>query len=322
MYEERPFRPFDIDARVEGFFRDARLLVAGNLDVFVEAGQSRTVTEPELTSGNFQLELARDGRAFDQLMDELRSGIEPWGDPRSIGLLIIASSSYLKLAQIVICESIDEVSRLVDLGTDPVADPFLATHHGCDIEVSLVLLEQAAMSDFEPWRKGTWLARSKFGLRTSIEGFGYLLHPLTDEERVRMSLPSGCLRYVDVPVSPLDESAGAGGSVNVYVDADLLVRLEKESSRPWAIAFTDQLALDFLMAIVLRASAVPEFREVEWGQVSGSLLGSVIEAVAKTSDAETLEHYLYRLQEDPNRFVAMIEGMLDMRANSKRMQVG
>lgn len=317
MFEERRFRPFDVDRRVEGFFRECRLLVAGNPDVYVDADQVRTVTESELRSGGFFLELTRDEVSFAELIDGFRSGLREWRDAKSVGLVVVASSSYLKLAEIILMAPIDEVQRVIDLTTVPVAEPFHATTHGCDLDASLVLLRDGSPEPLEPWRRGTWLARTRFGLRTAIEGFGYAIQPLTDDVREELALPSKCLRFVDVRGSVLD----AGGGVDVFVDADLLARLEKESSRPWAIAFTDQLVLDFLTAVVINAMAADELESRTWDDIAGTLLGKTIELVARTSDAATLATYLGDLRSEPSRFIAKIEGTLDMRANARRIPV-
>ena len=319
MYEERRFRPFDVAKSVEEFFKDARLLVAGNPDVYIDERQSRTVTESDLTSGHFVLELARDGDSFADLKAKLREGVGDLGPNADVGLVAIATSKYLKLAEVVLIEPIEDLERLIDLRRGPVAEPFQATHHGCDIDVALVLLNERPELPLEPWRKGTWLACTKFGLRTSIDGFGYVLLPLTDEERAERNLAPTCLRYIDVRDSLGEAGGGTGGNVDVFVDADLLARLEKESSRPWALAFTDQLALDFLTAIIVHALAAPDFAELDWEAVSGTLVGNVLELVAKTSDEATLQVRLDELRNDPNRFLASVEGMLDMRANSKRL---
>ncbi len=321
MFEERRFRPFDVDKRVERFLRETRLVVAGNADVFIELNQTRTVTESDLISGHFAVEFARDEASFVEIHDDLKAGISAWEDSKEIGLIVVASSGYLKLAHVLCLVPVDELTRQVELRGETVAEPFQATYHGCDIDVSLVLLNECVPRPLEPWRKGTWLTRGKFGLRTSIDGFGYVILPLTDEVREGLKLPATCLRYIDIPLSPLDMTTAVGTNVDVYVDADLLARIEKESSRPWAVAFTDQLALDFLTAIVLRAVSTPDLKTVEWDEVSGTLLGSVIELVAKTSDAATLQQYLEELRDEPNRFIANIEGALDMRANAKRLQV-
>ena len=169
MFEERRFRPFDVDRRVESFFRDARLLVAGNPDVFVDLNETATVTESDLTSCNFVLEIARDDTSFVELMGGLSAGMEAWDDAKSVALVAVASSSYLKLAEVTRIVPVEELARTIDFSDGPVAEPFLATFHGCDVDVFLVLLEESEQSVAEPWRKGTWLSRGRFGLRTSVE---------------------------------------------------------------------------------------------------------------------------------------------------------
>jgi hypothetical protein len=319
MQEERRFRPFDTPDTLMGFLRDARLLVAGSADVFVEAGEQRTITESELAAGNFSLELARTDAGFEELMAAFVNAPAAWDPPAMMGVVVVAYSRYLKLAEVLNIVPMADLERVTTLGGDSSAKPFQAPHHGCDLSVYIALLEERPRRSFEPWRKGTWLARTSFDLRTAIDGIGYALLPLTDEVRAEHRLLSGTLRYIHVPLSPLEVDAGSAGDVVVYLDTDLLVRLERESSRPWAIAFTDQLVLDFLTAVIFKAVSSSQFTDAVWGEVSGSLLGDVMGLVARTSNEVILETHLDLLRDSPNKYISMIEDSIGMRKNAKRL---
>jgi hypothetical protein len=141
-----------------------------------------------------------------------------------------------------------------------------------------------------------------------------------------MHLHRKTLRYVELGVSPIELSASS--AVNLYVDSDLLARLNREMSKSWAIAFSDQLAVDVLSAIALRAVADPSIHDREWSEVEDSLLGALITMVDGNTggdDADTTrrrQDLLEELRTRPTRFLSLIEGAVEMRDNTRRIVGG
>ncbi len=309
-------RPFNVPPPVEGFLKNAKLHVADSDEVFVEANQQLTVTEAQLRAGTFQLRISDDEAAFIDAVRDAEVPLNTVADLTNVGLVIVASSPYLKLAQIVFQEPWGGFGRTINLGAHGMPDAFRCIHHGCEIGVHLVLRDEATKAPRSPWRKGTWLSSVAFKLRTESEGFGFSLIPLTDEIRDDKQLPRKALRYVELPGSPMEIDSSA--NIGIYVDASLLGRLEREASTKWAIAFQDQLVIDLLGAVAMHALAAG-LDDCSWHDVKTSLLGSVIEMVAGKDGDPRCEELLSALIVNPSVFMAAAEGVLEMTDNVMRL---
>jgi hypothetical protein len=318
--ERRRFRPFDVPAPVARFLDDARLLIGTDSDEYVESSSRRVVDPVELRSGAFSLEIARDDVTFTDLLEAASDAATKYADG-VVDLVIVASTSYLKLSEIVRRTPLDQVERVMQLTNGAVPRPFRAIHHGCDVEAYLLLSDGRNETPLEPWRKGTWLGRARYELRTGLDGAGFNILPLTDDRRAEFHLSDKTLRYVALDESPLDASSTT--AVNVYVDGELLARLKREPRKSWAKAFSDQLAVDVLTAIAVRALVAANIREVEWSDVDETLLGSLIAMVGgkPTGDAATVakrrQELLTTLRDHPHRFLGLIEGACELRDSIK-----
>jgi hypothetical protein len=308
-----------VPGSVAHFFDAARLTIGSDSDDYVEAGTRRQVDASELRSGAFSLEIVSDESSFAELMSRVAEDASGFGD--GVVLAVVVSTSYLKTAEVVVHEPLRAIERIVSLTNGRPARPFGSIHHGCDVEAYLLLGQTLQERPLEPWRKATWLSRTRFELRTGLDGVGFNVLPLTDEDRERFGLPAKALRYVALEESPLEASATS--TVNLYVDSELLARLKREPRKNWAKAFTDQLAVDVLSAIALRAVADPSVRDADWAGVSETLLGSLIEMIygrPTGDDAQVVadrQRLLDDLRERPHRFLALIEGACEMRDSAK-----
>ena len=75
--------------------------------------------------------------------------------------------------------------------------------------------------------------------------------------------------------------------MNLYVDSDLLARLNREMSKEWAIAFSDQLAVDVLSAIAHRSLADPGIHTAEWTDGGGLASRGTHQRWSTETQAET-----------------------------------
>jgi hypothetical protein len=318
--ERRRFRPFDVPSPIAQFFDDARLVIGNDADDFVAPSSRRLIDPIDLRSGAFTLEIAPDETSFHDLLDATRSSAGEYGEG-AVELVVVASTSYLKFAEIIMRSGLDQIQRLTKLTNGVVASPFRALHHGCDVEAFLLLTRPREEAPLEPWRKGTWLARARFELRTGLDGTGFNILPLTDDRRTEFHLSHKTLRFASLEESPLVTSSTA--AVNVYVDSELLARLRREPRKPWAKAFSDQLAVDVLTAIAVRALADPDLRLIAWGDVEETLLGSLITMVDGRSSgdaaatAKRRQDLLNTLRDHPNRFLGLVEGACELRDSAK-----
>jgi hypothetical protein len=319
--ERRTFRPFDVPTPIAAFLRSARLRIREDADDLVEPFTRRRVDPSDMLAGVFDLVLAADDETFKRLATDAREAAEAHYGSDSVELVAVASSSYLKIADLALRLPFSEAGRIVRIGGDGTLRATRAIHHGCEIEAFLVLSRELKEERLRPWRRGTWLSRARFELRTGLDGVGFNVLPLTDELRTHLGLPEQTLRYIELELSPLETEATS--VVNLYVDSELLARLKREPRKAWAKAFTDQLAVDVLTAVAVRALADENLQRVEWSEIEDRLLGALILMLAgrPSGDEEAQRRLHQRMLEDlrtrPQRFLTLIEGAVEMRSSAR-----
>lgn len=324
--ERRKLRPFDVPPALGQFLDKVQLVVGEDEGVFVEASGRRVVSDGELRSGRFALSLERDALAFGDLLTRATTAASEEYGEGAVGLVVVVASGYLKIAEIAVRCPLEDIGRVVSLTEGAPVRAFNSIFHGCDIDAALVLMDDLEEHILRPWRKGTWLSRARFELRTGLDGAGFNVLPLTDDLRSELRVDKKTLRFVDLGETPLEMPATS--SVTLYVDSDLLARLNREMSKGWAIAFSDQLAIDVLSAIAIRSVADTNIHDKEWTEIEETLLGSLIAMVdARNSGSDTeiakrRTELLEELRNQPNRFLARIEGVVEMRDNGKRLVGG
>jgi hypothetical protein len=313
--ERRTFRPFDVPVTIERFLLDARLRI-GDSTEFVERDTRRTVDVAELRRGEFTIELAADEASFSESLKAALDDATVYGDD-AVEFAAIVTSPYLKLTDVVVRKPLRELERTSPLrGAGGRA--FGAIHHGCDVEAFLLLKKTLDRAALLPWRKATWLSRAAFRLRTGLEGLGFTILPLTDDKRAELSLPSKTLRYTALADSPLETTSVS--TVTLYVDEELLAHLNRTPRKNWARAFTDQLAVDVLTAVAVRAAADPQIHDATWESVQETLLGALVVMIGGEPGGDPEAHYdrlLDELRTNPLRSLARIEAAIEMRDSGR-----
>jgi hypothetical protein len=228
--------------------------------------------------------------------------------------VVLVTSPRLRLAEVVETVALGDAERFIDgvsLTSGPDRpDPMRAPFGGCSVSVALCL--DAALDasvPLRPWRRGTWLARSEFRLSTSEGTTGFTPIPLSDEDRKRMGLPAGTVRYVEID-SPLVDSTEAG-DLRLWVDEDLLALLAKYPTTAAAMNLQRQLFLDAVQAILLRAVQDDSFNDLGESELEGTLLGRVLVAAGGSSSKGAkqgdLSEPLQLLKANPAMVLARIE---------------
>jgi hypothetical protein len=146
-------------------------------------------------------------------------------------IVITSTSRGLRRSDVLFRSILSEAVLPIDgLVIQPdVRPPSLRSpHSGSIIEVQIVLAEERAPSFGVPFRKGTWLARSEFGIGTRTAGRGFEVLALSERDRDRFGLGSQTHWYVDVTGEAQDliEVGSLADCVNVYVDQELLNRIK------------------------------------------------------------------------------------------------
>lgn len=232
-------------------------------------------------------------------------------------LIVIASTPYLKLADIVYRERLSKEDAIplsiVMVGDEVKLRALCTPSGGADIEVAICLADELDQQPLRPRRPGTWLGRIRFMLRTELGELGFTPRRLTVDERERLGLSDDTMRFVMVDVELL-LSEELDSAVDLYVDESVLSVLNQAPSTPVARAFQRQLFLDVMGSLVRAASGLDHFQDLQWADIEGSVLGHVVDAAANTVTGESAaeraarrETALRQLKTEPERFLAALE---------------
>ena len=260
---------------------------------------------------------------WDSFHRRLKARVKKTGVETDDALVIItASTSYLKIAETIWSGTLQEFRSAskngdqigLKLDGDPRPGPFQTPKGGCTVEVSVILAKQLHKASGKPWRKGTWLGRAKFNVRTDKGEIGFTPKPMDDALRDKLGLPRGTLRYVEMP-GTLDPSEGPV-EITAYIDVDLLNDLQNNPGLDGALAFQHQIALDVTRVLIAKANReLDERQEVSSpSEIADSLCARLIEAAARTGrgdrDREREALFFQYIKTEPERYLAYEEARL------------
>lgn len=245
-------------------------------------------------------------------------------DLEDVVLVVNLFSSFLKISDFPYMFPLSELAargpvlHLCQDGQRPRA--LRAARSGCRVEVAVVLANQKIPTVGRPWRKGTWLSRVDFGISCDAEFSGFTPRPMDAERKIELRLPANATRYISVPVGidPLaDESSP--DLVEMWVDAELLATLSSRDKSKVSTAIQKQLFVDAFECVMSEVRARPDFEDKTWTDVSDTMFGKMIRAIAGRSrgDQDELirarcEGLLTILREDRGRFMAHVEAFADL----------
>lgn len=316
--EERIIRPFLGIDRVQSALNGLRLLVG---DDVLEPDESRELLPHEFLNSRVSLLLAPTPEDLKQMATRLADGIDEMGlETSSVELLVILSSPRLKIADPVLRVALDgldsaEIRQPLATGTHrPRA--LRAQFGGCVVEAYAILAENRRQELLRPWRKGTWLARCRFALRTDTGSSGFVPIAMTNGDRERLRIPRDAIRFVELEDSALASGVG-DEALRLFVDEGLLAQLAAEPASTSAKTFQRQLFLDAVSAIVLSASRETTLATVTMAEIEESLLGRLIVKMAgrQTGENEAArrsrqEDHLALVRNEPDIFLARVEALV------------
>lgn len=320
--EERIIRPY------QGVDRIGRVLADSFVQMTpqhrIEPDSTKRIVASEYVAFPVQLWLAADEAGMAGLVDELALGLDEAGLAAvHVEVVVVLSTPRLKLAEIVWRKRADELageSPHIDIAGDPRRAPLRTPFGGCRIDVYVLLSKHLPEAPLRPWRKGTWLARARFEIKTDLGDVGFTPLPLTKEDREHFGLPATTIRHAVVE-DPFAEASGAD-TVKLYVDEELLSQLALQPSLASAKAFQRQLFVDAMGALIHTASRHSEIGEMTWGDVEPTVLGRLLERLAgPKSDKTAVEHrqrceaLLKDVEDQPELVVGWVEAVVpDLRS--------
>jgi len=317
--ELRPFGDFEV---MDEFVHAIRLKVGETLigrddRIVLEEDHYRrlpvVVVLPQVSEGLRE--------TLDDMQTELRErGLEL----SDLVLVVNLFSSYLKISEFPYVIPLSELAAhgsefdLIPDGDRPKA--LRAARSGCRVEVAVLLAEQKSPTVGMPWRKGTWLSRSIFGLSCDVEFSGFTPRPMDAEAKATLRLPETATRFVRVPpgIDPLvDESST--DLLEMWVDADLLATLSSRDKSKVSTAIQKQLFVDAFSCVMSEVRSRPDFEDKVWSDVSDTMFGKMIRAIAGRSKSDGEDDLRIRcetligiLREDLGRFMSHVEAFADL----------
>lgn len=315
--ETRVLRPFESVSALEEFIGSITLDVGGEE---VEPDARITLDESLYRHVSVAVRLPHRGRGLTEALIAIDEGLMGIGlDGDQVLFVVNLYSSFLKISEYVHRSRLsdlmseDGLISLTDEGPRPT--PLRTAHSGCRVEVAAVLATQLEPQVGRPWRRGTWLARSRFTISCDVDYAGFTARPMDLEQKATLGLPQGATRYVALPddVDPIGDTV-TPDVVELWVDAELLATMSARPTAPVSAALQRQLFCDVFSVVTTAARTRAEFDDLSWSDVSSSLLGLLIRGLVgreKNDDErkrdERCAELLNLLKDDHGRFLSYVE---------------
>lgn len=312
--ETRDIRPFNVAPSLERIFNNT-ILRFGESEC---QPNSRIVIEDTATYGIRKAEIVwTEENRFGDFKRTLSNGASSSGISHSLlSILVIVSTSYLKITDIVLQHSLNDLEtlpRILNLTETGRPRALQASTTGATIDAYLVRTESTRPKPLHPWRKGTWLARVRFRIETQRDISLFRPIPLDDDRRAELGLPKGTVRYVQMGDHEPTEPYGSTEAPIFYVDRELLSELSARNNSRAGAALQAQLALDFVAAVITastgKVKTIHTYQELE-----DSLIGRVVRLIvsSKSSDSER-DAIIKLISTDPAKVIAHAEHTITLR---------
>lgn len=268
------------------------------------------------------LQWSEDEAAFDTFKEKITAGVEEAGLPAdAVAIVVVASTTFLKIADVVLFNSLTELSlltRITDLTSPQRPRAFSAPFSGFSVDTYLLLSRSLSPQPLRPHIRGTWLARAQFRVETSLGPALLPPTPLTDAIRAELRLPAKTIRYLYFGDHDLLRPCADQEQPVFYVDENLLANLNARRRSPASKALQLQLAHDFVSAVVYRAASSEEIVRVGYEDVRSSLLGSALRIAAGSAGTQIDREELLKLvRTNPAYVVARAEHNIDLASGFK-----
>jgi hypothetical protein len=285
----------------------------------VVGGGDISVSLDEYLNHQFTLDLG------DVEWSQVKAGAADLGlDLADLDLIVLATAPRLRFSDVVLRQCLADRSQCDDqisLTRPERARSLRAPHGGTDLGVYVCLARSLEPRPLSPWRKGTWLGRVEYRIRSDLSGSGFVPIRMTDADRDDLGLPVDTSRFATLDDGdPFDVDPGPE-AVKLYVDGELLDKLVVASATPVGRHIQRQLFLDAASAIVFaaqqRLAEGDASSNLHVDDLRGSLVHKLVEFIAgrgadtESRDLRQLE--FRRLQEAPVAFLARVEATVGMR---------
>lgn len=315
--ETRIVRPFPVPTSVAELMNSARLNVG---DAILEPGGRATLELDAYLHAPVQLSVGGHGGLNSQDIEDTIKGLSEIGvGPQDAHFAVNVQSSFLKISEYVVLCPVGDMANLpaaVDIATTGGRPDALRTpHSGCRIEVAILLTTSREPAVGQPWRKGTWISRSRFHLSCQLEYSGFTPRPMDADQKAALGLPASATRYVSLPagLDPLRDDA-TPEVLELWVDHDLLGAIAAQPKSALSIALQRQLFVDAFNAVTTIAQADRDIDDLQWADIEESVLGRLIQglvgrdrSVPAQQGASQGQQLFALMRNDHARFMSVVE---------------
>ncbi len=315
--ESRILRPFIAPRAFERALQSARfhmgaLVCEPNSRLAMESSEEFLQAAPAISWAHTDQDLA----SFKSLLCQ---GVEDSGvDPAALGLVVVAYSRYLQLADVCFILPLNALETLERVHSFAPCRPraLQASTSGVRLFAYVAILAEQEQAPLRPWRKGHWLARVDFRIRVAeSEASIFRPTPLDEARRRELGLPAHTVRYFTLndhdPFRPYSDTEAP----EFYVDEEFLMAIDRTAGSPQGKAMQADLVRDFIADLVRSCAMKPDERQNRsWDDLKDSLLGRIIRLTAgKDATPAECSQVLDLLWNDPAKLIAHAEHSLDLR---------
>lgn len=316
--ETRTIRPYQGVENFQGVLDGCKLHIGERV---IDGGSRVSLTLDQFQNELYRLVLADDEHDLHEVRSRIAEGLGDLALSTSdVELLVLATAPRLKMVDVVFAERLDALPAIPSV--IPFNDRPRALHApngGCDLRVFFCLARDLPPQPLHPYRKGTWLGKQEYVLRSELGGVGFMPVRLTDELRTELELDSDTTRFASIDGDQsVFSSEVPPDAVKLYVDDTLLDRLAVAAHSPMGKQMQRQMFLDAAWAITIKAISqlsageVSEHADVD--EFSGSLVHGLVEMVGGrgTSDeaVRSRNDYYRSMVQDPAKFLANLEAKM------------
>ena len=317
--EQRASRPYSGLRKCQQAFQETVLSVG---EREVAHGGALRVSVTEFLNERFQISFGEDRQSFATLVSELETAANTHGiSSDDLEIVVIASCTYWKVTEELFSASLDEFTALdgpnVTLaGRHDRERPLTFTAKTLRIEAGCLLSKTIEKRPLRPFRKGTWLAKTRYAVNTGQDFEGFEPKPLDAPARRELDIGDyeETQRFMHVEADPTDPETTDEEFV-LYVDELTLKSLEENPRTLGTSLMQRILFMDMARAIIYRASDVIYEDKKSMGDIKNSVFDNVLDAFSRDDKGavseDTKEKLFANVKATPEIFVSCVEDTLE-----------
>lgn len=233
-------------------------------------------------------------------------------------LIVIADSSFLKNRFVIYSELLSKVPSRVLLAEQSKArnEALLDRKNGFQIEVSLTLVKERVPKSLAPYRKGSILAETSFGIRPSpnLNGLSPIALDAITAKRLKLPMSTEVAVIAECALLDIDTFEG---NLKIYMNEGIYNLCANRKDK-WVDQYLSSLALVALCQLVYLVSAELQSVDIERYRLNEPLVISVLKKSFAKANAKPLiagSDFIEVIKKEPSLIAAALSGIGQNAAN-------